>query len=74
MHPPPLTKVIPSSLSVEGRVAEGCSVAVSTHGPPLVGASVMVVRELTNALVLLSSSQVPVTRLSSVEVTMTQCI
>jgi hypothetical protein len=39
-----------------------------------VGASVMVVRELTNALVLLSSSQVPVTRLSSVEVTMTQCI
>jgi hypothetical protein len=55
-------------------VAEGRSVAVSTHGPPSVGASVMVVHEPTNALVLLSSSQVSVTKLSSVEVTMTQCI
>jgi hypothetical protein len=49
-------------------------VAVCALGPLLVGASMMVVHELTEAHVLLPSSQVPETSLSSVYVAMTQCI
>jgi hypothetical protein len=72
--PPPSTEVIPSPPSVEGRVMEGRSVAVCALGPPLVGASMMVVREPIEAHVLLPSSQVPDTRSSSIQVAMTQCI
>jgi hypothetical protein len=72
--PPPLTVVIPSPPSVEGRAVEGRSVAVYAHDPPSVGASVMVVHEPTDAHVLLPPSQVSVTRSSSVQVAMTQCI
>jgi hypothetical protein len=69
--PPPSTEVIPSPSSVEGRVVEGCSVAICAHGPPSVGASVMVVHKLTDAHVLLPPSQVLLTRPSSVQVAMT---
>jgi hypothetical protein len=49
-------------------------VAVCAHGPPSVGASVMVVCESTDAPVLLPPSEVLVTRPSFVQVAMTQCI
>jgi hypothetical protein len=54
------------SLSVEElwQGGGGCSVAVCTIGPPLVGASVMVVREPIEAHVLLPLSQVTETRSS----------
>jgi hypothetical protein len=71
--PPPSFKDIPSPPRVEGRVAERCSVAVCTPGPLLAGASVLVVRDPTEAHVLLPSSQALETRSSFVQFAMTQC-
>jgi hypothetical protein len=55
-------------------VTKGRSVAVCAHGPPSVGASVMVVHESAEAHVLLPPSQVQKIWPSFVQVTMTQRI
>jgi hypothetical protein len=64
---PAPAKDTPSPLTMVGKVAEGCSVVVCAPSPSSGSASV-VVHEPTRAHALLSPSQMPETRSSSVHV------